>query len=69
MGPKMLGYFGQQFWKTIVIFEVSALEFVLLQSLVQKLKSLNLGTKMPDMGIFRLELEKNIAYLKSAPSN
>ena len=28
--------FGQQFWKTIVIFEISILEFVLLQSLMQK---------------------------------
>ena len=60
----MLGYLGQQFWKTIVIFEVSALGFVLLQSLIQKLKSLNLGTKMPDLGIFRLELENNIALFE-----
>ena len=27
--------FGQQFWKTTVIFEISILEFVLLQSLMQ----------------------------------
>ena len=27
--------FRDQFWKTIVIFKISALEFVLLQSLVQ----------------------------------
>ena len=37
--------FGQQFWKTIVIFAISALEFALLQSLVQKIKNLKFGTK------------------------
>ena len=34
-----LGVFGQQLWKTIVIFEISALQFALLQSMVQKNKN------------------------------
>ena len=36
----LFGCFGQQFWKTIAIFEISALEFALLQILVQKIKIL-----------------------------
>ena len=32
----LFGCFGQEFWKIIVIFEISTLGFVLLQSLVQK---------------------------------
>ena len=32
--------FGQQFWKDIVIFDISTLEFALLQSFVQKIKIL-----------------------------
>ena len=37
LGPKMpyLGIFGLEFEKNIVIYEISVLEFVLLQSLVQ----------------------------------
>ena len=41
----LLKYFGQQFWKTIVIFEISTLEFALLQSFVQKIKILKFGKK------------------------
>ena len=43
--PKMfyLLCFGQQFGKNIVMFEVSGLRFFLLQSLIKKQKSLNLG--------------------------
>ena len=52
--------FGQQFRKTIVIFEVSALKFVLSQNLVQKLKSLNFESKMLYLGIFWLEFSKII---------
>ena len=32
----LFGCSGQQFWKTSVIFEISALEFVLLHRLMQK---------------------------------
>ena len=41
----LFGSFGQQFRKTIVLFATSALEFALLQSLVQKIKILISGTK------------------------
>ena len=48
----LFGCFGQQFWKTIVIFEISTLEFALLQSFEQRIKILKFGTKMPDFPYF-----------------
>ena len=42
---KYLKCFAQQLWKTIVIFEISTLEFALLQSFVKKMKILKCGTK------------------------
>ena len=54
----------------IAMFQISIFEFVLSQSLLQKLKSLNLGPKMPYFGTFGLEFEKKLLlYLKSASSN
>ena len=58
-----LSIFGVVFENTIAIFEISVLEFVFLQSLVQKHKSgkrilwkiqkfLNIPPKMPYLGIF-----------------
>ena len=47
-----LGIFQLEFEKHIVIFKISVLEFVLLQSWVQNYKSLNLGPKIPYLGIF-----------------
>ena len=44
-----------EFEKIIDIIEISILGFVLLQSLVQKQKFLNLRRKMLDLGIFGLE--------------
>ena len=41
----LFGSFGQQFRKTMVLFATSALEFALLQSLVQNIKILISGTK------------------------
>ena len=41
-----LGIFGLEFENAIVIFQISALEFVFLQMLVQILKPLNLGPKI-----------------------
>ena len=41
-------------------------KLVYLQNFTKKQKCLNLGTKMPDLGIFWLKFEKNTA--KSAPS-
>ena len=51
----LFGYFGLQVWKSIVIFEISILEFVKMQSFVQYSKSLTLGPKMSDLGVFRLQ--------------
>ena len=41
-----LGIFGLAFENAIVIFQISALEFIFLQILVQILKPLNLGPKI-----------------------
>ena len=41
----LFGYFGLRFWKTVVISEVSTLEFALLQSFLKKNKNLKFGTK------------------------
>ena len=72
-GTKMsdLHIFGVEFENTIVIFEICVLEFVLLQSLVQKQKSWKknfmkktkmpkFGTKNSLFGYFWLELENKI---------
>ena len=55
---------GEQSWKTLVIFQLSALELALLQMLVRNQKSLNLGPKMPDLFIFGLEFENTIFILE-----
>ena len=47
--------FGPELRKTIVIFEISMLKFVYLQNFTKKQKCLNLGAKMPDLGIFGLD--------------
>ena len=72
LGPKMpiLGifdqkcliwtFFGKNFKKTIVRFEISTFKFVCLQNFTKKQKYLNLGSKMPDLCIFGLEFENNI---------
>ena len=44
---------GLEFENIFVIFEISVLKLVLLQSLVQKQKSLNLGPKMLDLAIVK----------------
>ena len=56
LGPKMsyLGIFGLYFRKTVIIFEVTTLHFVKIQSFVHKLKSLYLGPKIPYLGILVL---------------
>ena len=40
-----LGIFGLEFENNVVIFEISALEFVLLQNFEKNQKCLNLGPK------------------------
>ena len=62
MGPKLpcLVTFGLKIESNIVIFEISAFEFVELQTFRKKQKSLNLGPKVLYFGIFGLELKNNI---------
>ena len=43
---------------------MNALEFVIVQSLLQKKKSLNLGAKMPDLGILGLKFENTVVINK-----
>ena len=50
------GFFETWIWKELSWYFI--LEFVLLQSLVQKLKSLKMRSKMDDTGIFISEFEK-----------
>ena len=50
-----LGIFGLERENNIVIFEINTFEFVLLQNFVKKQKCLNLGPKMPILGIFNQE--------------
>ena len=49
-----MGILGLKFENNIVIIEISALEFVLMQSLVLKSKSLNLQPKLRDLGTLEL---------------
>ena len=51
------------------MFKISTLEFVLLQKLVQKQNSLNLGPKMTYLGIFGLEFENNIIIFEISALN
>ena len=60
--------FGLEFENIIAMFQNSILEFVLLQSLVQKEKSLNFGPKNALFWNFWAGIWKK-SYLKSAPSN
>ena len=41
----LIGYFGQEFQKTNLEFKISILEFVNMQSFIQKQKKFKLGTK------------------------
>ena len=58
--------FGKNLKKTIAIFEISTLKFVSLQNLTKKQKFLNLGPKMPNLGIFELEFESNIVIFETS---
>ena len=49
----LFGYFGLTLLKkTVVMFEISTLKFFLLQNFVKRQKLLNLGSKIPYLGIF-----------------
>ena len=55
----LIGYFGLEFQKTNIVFEINILEFVNMQPSIQKQKNLNLGPKIPYLGIFWLQFNKN----------
>ena len=55
----LIGHFGLKFQKTNVVFEITILEFIYIQSFIQKQKTLNLGPKKPDLGIFVLQFNKS----------
>ena len=70
--------FGLDVENNIVIFEISTLTFVYLQTFAKKQKCSNLGAKMPVWCIFGLKLQnvlvnlqwslkRILAYLKSIP--
>ena len=54
MEPKIpdLAIFGLEFENNILIFEISTLEFALLQNFEEKRKCLNVGRKMLYLGTF-----------------
>ena len=56
--------FGLEFSKTIVVFEVSALEVVYLQSFVQISKFLNLEPKMAYLAVLVRNFEKSIVIVE-----
>ena len=67
LGPKLpliWVFLSNNFKKTIVIFEVGTLKLVYLQNFTKKQKCLNLELKMPDLGIFGLKFENNIAIFE-----
>ena len=47
--------FGLEFENNFVIFEITTFEFAKLQKFTKKQKCLNLGPKMPCLGIFDQE--------------
>ena len=57
-------FLGKNFKKTVVIFEIITLKFVYLQNFPKKQKCLDLGPKMPDLGIFALEFANNIVIVE-----
>ena len=56
--------FGLKFENTFSIFKISPLKIVLLQSLLQKYKCLNLCPKMTNLDIFGIEFKSNIIIFK-----
>ena len=60
----LFGIFALEFENNIVIFEISTLEFVKLQSFVKKQNCLILGPKNAFLGIFGLEFQNNIVIFE-----
>ena len=59
-----LSFFGLQFRKTIVIFEISTLDFALLQSFREKIKILKFGSKKARFLYLVVEFENIIAIFE-----
>ena len=59
-----LRIFGLEFENIVVMIHINVLDIALLQSLVQKQKCLNLGSKMSYFGIFGLKLEKTVVIFE-----
>ena len=55
---------GRIFKKPIVIFQINILGYVSLQNFTKKEECLNLGRKVPVLGIFGLEIENNIVIFE-----
>ena len=49
------------------MFDISSLKFAYLQTFAEKRKILNFRLNMPVLGIWGLEFENELSYLKSAP--
>ena len=61
---KNLAILWVEFEKNALIFEISTVAFVLLQNFPKKQKCLNLGPKMPYLGIFELEFKKTVVIFE-----
>ena len=59
-----LDIFGLEFQRPTVIFEITILEFVLLQNFAKQQKCRNLGLKMPYLGILGRNFKKAIGILE-----
>ena len=59
----LFGCFGQQFRKTIVIHAISTLEFALVQSLVQKIKTPKSETKNARFPYFGAGISKHYCHI------
>ena len=59
--------FGLQFRKTLVILEISTLELSKRKVLFKNKKVLNLGSKMPYLGVLSYNFERVLSSLKSTP--
>ena len=61
----LFGFFGKQFLKTIVIFEISALGICLIRKFGAKIKILKFGIKeISYLSIFGLEFDNNIVIFE-----
>ena len=58
-----LGIFGLELENSILIFQISTLEFVWLQNVVWKRKCLNYGPKISYLGFFLENFKKNYCHI------